>query len=148
MSVEGKLSNASIVRFINGFRDILSPLDEWRCIVRRTSACGDVADWKSYARIMRLARGDHGEWTRGKYTPIDSDKIELRESTLGVKPRGRAVLCKRFEIRARKVEINRKIGTVLINSELNGILLIPLQLIELTEERVFVYDGNVTLRKW
>lgn len=76
------------------------------------------------ARVLSAESAARME-AREEYTFIDSNEIELRGKAFGVKPRDRAVLCKRFEIRTRQVEINREIGAVLIKSELNGIFSVP-----------------------
>jgi len=87
-------------------------------------------------RRWKIARAPYPRRVRGgearRCTFIDSDEIELRE---GVRRLNRAVLCKRFEIRRRQVEINREIGAVLIKPELNGIFPIPPHLIELAEQQ-------------
>ena len=86
---EGKLSNASIVRFINGFRDILS---SWMSDV---VLCGMLARAgklliENRLHVMRLARGDHGEWTcSGNILLLIQTKLSSVRA-FGVKPHGRA----------------------------------------------------------
>lgn len=93
--------------------------------------CMHVARARARARLTRGIR----VWKRGRNTLLlIPTKLNSAEA-FGAKPRDRAVLCKRFEIRTRQVEINREIGAVLIKPELNGISPIPPQLIELAEQQ-------------
>lgn len=121
---------------------IYCTLDEWRYIVRHAS--GEVADRKSYARRPRR--------TNALENALLLILTKLNSvGAFDVKPCGRAVLCKRFEIRARQVEINRKIAAVLINSGLNGLS----SHVAVDKDNGTVIGGyslymgaDITLRKW